>query len=52
MTFISPPTVIIDRSSIAARRTEYACGSSMHLFIEFLFESQARLNTRAVQLLA
>ncbi len=37
----SPPTVIIDRYSIAARETEYACGNPMHLFIKFLFTSQA-----------
>ncbi len=49
---ISPPTVIADRYSIVARRTEYTCGNSMHLFIEFLFESQISLNKRAVQLLA
>ncbi len=49
---ISPLTVIVHRYSIVARRTEYACGNSMHLFIEFLFESQASLNKRAVQLLA
>ncbi len=49
---ISPPTVIIDRYSIVAHRTEHACGKSMDLFIEFLFESQASLNKRAVQLLA
>ncbi len=48
---ISPLTVIADRYSIVARNTEYACGNSMHLFIEFLFESQASLNKRAVQLL-
>ncbi len=28
-------------NSIVASRTEYACGNSMHLFIEFLFESPA-----------
>ncbi len=49
---ISTLTVIIDRYSIVAHRAEYACGNSMHLFIEFLFESQASLNKRAVQLLA
>ncbi len=49
---ISPLTVIVDHYSIVARRTGYACGNSMHLFIEFLFESQASLNKRAVQLLA
>ncbi len=49
---ISPLTVIVDRYLIVARRTAYACGNSMHLFIEFLFESQASLNKRAVQLLA
>ncbi len=48
----SPPTAIIDRYSIVARKTEYACGNSMHLFIDFLFESQTYLNNRAVQLLA
>ncbi len=52
ITLVSPPTVIIDRYSIAARKTEYACGNSMHLFIEFLFENQASLNKCAVQLLA
>ncbi len=41
ITLISPPTVIIDRYSITARITEYACGKLMHLFIEFLFASQA-----------
>ncbi len=49
---ISPPMVIIDRYSIVARRSEYARGNSMHLFIKFLFESQASLNKRAAQLLA
>ncbi len=49
---ISPLTVTVDRYSIVARRTEYDCGNSMHLFIEFLFESKASLNTCAVQLLA
>ncbi len=49
---ISPPTVIIDRFSITARKTESACGNSMHLFIGFLFESHASLSKRAVQLLA
>ncbi len=49
---ISPLTVIVDRYSIVARKTEYACGNSMHTFIEFLFESQASLNKRAVQLLS
>ncbi len=44
---ISPLRVIVDRYSIVARKT-----NSMHLFIEFLFESQAPLNKRAVQLLA
>ncbi len=52
MKLSSPQTVIVDRYSIVARRTEYACGNSMHLFIEFLFESQASLNKRPVQLLA
>ncbi len=51
-TLIFPPTVIIDHYSIATRKTEYTCGNSMHLFIEFLFESQASLNERAAQLLA
>ncbi len=45
---ISPLTVIVDRYSIVARKTDYACGNSVHLFIEFLFESQASLNKRAV----
>ncbi len=49
---ISTLTVIVDRYSIVARKTEYAYGNSMHLFIEFLFESQASLSKRAVQLLA
>ncbi len=49
---ISPLAVIVDRYSIVARKTEYACGNSMHIFIEFLFESQASLNKHAVQLLA
>ncbi len=43
---ISSPTVIIDRYSIVVR------SNSMHLFIEFLFESQGSLNKRAVQLLS
>ncbi len=43
---ISPLTVIVDRYSTVA------CGNSMHLLIEYLFESQALLNKRAVQLLA
>ncbi len=49
---ISPLTVIVDRYSIVARKTEYVCGNSMHLFIEFLLKSQASLKQRAVQLLA
>ncbi len=49
---ISPQTVIVERYLIVARKTEYACGNSMHLLIEFLLESQASLNKRAVQLLA
>ncbi len=49
---ISPLTVIVDRYSIVARKTEYACGNAMHLFIEFLFENQASLNKRVAQLLA
>ncbi len=49
---ISPLMVIVDRYVIVARRTECACGYSIHLFIEFLFESQGFLNKRAVQLLA
>ncbi len=49
---ISPLTVIVDRYSILARKTEYAYGNSMHLFIGYLFESQASLNKRAVQLMA
>ncbi len=49
---ISPPTVIINFYSIGAHKTEYACGYSMHLFIEFLFGSQASFNKRADQLLA
>ncbi len=36
---ISPPAVNVDGYSIVARITEYACGNSMHLFIELLFES-------------
>ncbi len=48
ITLISPPTVNIDRYSIAAGKTEYACGNSMHLFIEFSFANQAVLNKRAV----
>ncbi len=48
----SPPTGILDRCTIADRKTEYACGNSMHLFIELLFERQAPLNKRAIQLLA
>ncbi len=47
---MSPLTVIVERYLIVARRTEYACGNSMHLLIEFLLESQASLNKRAVQL--
>ncbi len=34
-------TVIIDRYSITTRITKYACGKLMHVFIEFLFASQA-----------
>ncbi len=49
---ISPQTVIVERNLIVARKTEYACGNSMHLLIEFLLESQASLNKRPVQLLA
>ncbi len=49
---ISPQTVIVERYLIVARKTEYACGNSMHFLIEFLLESQASLNKRAVQLLA
>ncbi len=49
---ISPLTVIVELYLIVARKTEYACGNSMHLFIEFLLESQASLYKRAVQLLA
>ncbi len=41
---ISPQAVIVERFLIVARKTEYACGNSMHLFIE----SQASLNKRAV----
>ncbi len=37
----STPTVTIDPYPIAVRKPEHACGNSMHLFIEFLFESQA-----------
>ncbi len=48
---ISSLTVIFDRYSIVSRTTEYACGSSTRLFIEFVFESQASLIKRAVQLL-
>ncbi len=47
---ISPQTVIVERSLIVARKTEYACGNSMHLLIEFLLESQASLNKRANQI--
>ncbi len=47
---IIPQTVIIDRYSIAARKTEYACSNSMHLFIECLFESKACLNKRALNI--
>ncbi len=43
---ISAPTVIIDRSSIASRKTEYTWGNSMYLFIEFLFENQSSLLKR------
>ncbi len=49
---ISPLTAIVERYLIVARKTEYACGNSMHLLFEFLLESQASLNKRAVQLLA
>ncbi len=35
---ISPQTVIVERYLIVARKTEYACGNSMHLLIEFLLE--------------
>ncbi len=44
--------VIVERYLIVARNTEYAWGKSMHSFTEFLLESQASLNKRAVQLLA
>ncbi len=37
----SPPTITIDRNPIVARKSEYACGNSMHLSIEFIFESPA-----------
>ncbi len=47
---ISPPTVIIDGYSSDSRKTDNACGNSMHLCIEFLFESQASLNKRAENL--
>ncbi len=40
---ISPPTVIVERYLIVDRKTEYACGNSMLLLIEFLLESQASL---------
>ncbi len=52
MPLISPLTAIVDLYSIGAHKTEYACGYSMHLFIEFLFGRQASLNKLAVQLLA
>ncbi len=45
---MSPLTVIVERYLIVARKTEYAYGNSMHLLIEFLLESQASLNKRAV----
>ncbi len=48
----SPPSVIIDRDSISARKIEYTFGNLMHLFIESLIESQTSLNKRAVQPLA
>ncbi len=48
LTRISPPTYIIDRYVIAARKTEYGCGNSTNLFIDFFIF----LSTRAVQLLA
>ncbi len=35
ITLNSPPTIIIDRYSIAALKTEYGCENSMHLFIDF-----------------
>ncbi len=49
---ISPQTVIVERYLILARKTEYACGNSMHLLIQFLLESHASLSKRAVQLQA
>ncbi len=49
---ISPPTVYIGRYSIVARITEYACSNSIRLFIGFLFENQASLNKRVIQLMA
>ncbi len=36
----SPPTVILDRCSITARKTEYACGNATQLLIAFLLKSQ------------
>ncbi len=45
---ISPQTVIVERYLIVARKTEYACGYSMHLLIEFLLESQASLNKQII----
>ncbi len=42
---ISPPAVIIDRYSIAARILKSASGNLFYLFIEFLFESEAGIHT-------
>ncbi len=46
ITWISAPTVIINGYSIDSRKTDNACGNSMHLCIEFIFENQASLNKR------
>ncbi len=46
----SPPRDMIGRQPIAARKTETACGNSMHFFIELSFEGQASLNNLAWRL--
>ncbi len=40
LTKSSHPAVNINDYAIAAHTTEYICGDSMHLFIEFLLSSQ------------
>ncbi len=45
-------TVMICRQPIAAHKTEYSSGNSVHSFIEFLLLSHTSLNNPAVQLFA